>query len=62
MIYSDEEQALLDNFEFTRKELHSKSCEDGKQFWRYETLYGEAYHRLVVAGLRPKLKTRYRPH
>lgn len=55
------ENRLEEAMEFARKELHSKSCGDGKIFHRYETLYGLAYQKLVVAELRPKLRVKMRP-
>jgi hypothetical protein len=58
---SEEEQRLMDNFENARKELRNHGAQDGKQFHRYETMYGEAYQLLVTAGLKPKLRTKYRP-
>lgn len=56
-----EQQELEENFERARKELHAKGIQDGKQFHRYENLYGLAYRKLVTAGLRPKLRLRHRP-
>jgi hypothetical protein len=58
---TDEEQRLIDNFEAARKDLRNNGANDGKQFHRYETLYGEAYQLLVTAGIKPKLRKKYRP-
>ena len=52
---------LEENLEIARKELHNHGAQDGKQFHKYETLYGLAYQKLVVAGARPKLRTKLRP-
>jgi SPX domain protein involved in polyphosphate accumulation len=57
----EDHKKLIDDFEKARKELHDKSAKDGKQFHKFETLYGEAYQKLVTAGLKPKLRTKYRP-
>ena len=57
----EQEQILIDNFEKARQELRAHGIEDGKQFHRYETLYGEAYQKLVTAGLKPKLRVKLRP-
>lgn len=58
---TEQDEKLLEQFEAARKELHNHGANDGKQFHRYETLYGEAYQNLVTAGLKPKLRTKYRP-
>jgi hypothetical protein len=57
----EQEQKLVEEFERARQELRAHGIEDGKQFHRYETLYGEAYQRLVTAGLKPKLRVKLRP-
>lgn len=57
----EEIQALVFQFEQARKNWHDKSCEDGKQFHHYEKLYGLAYQKLVTAGIKPKLRMKYRP-
>jgi len=54
-------EQLEEELEIARKELHNKSCEDGKQFHKYETLYGLAYQKLVLIGARPKLRKKMRP-
>lgn len=54
-------QKLLDDFASATKELHNHGAQDGKQFHKYEILYGEAYQRLVTAGLKPQIRTKYRP-
>jgi hypothetical protein len=54
------EQQITEDFEKARKDLR-ESTKDGKQFHKYETLYGEAYSKLVTAGLKPKLRVDMRP-
>jgi hypothetical protein len=54
-------QKLYENLEAARKELHNHGAQDGKQFHKYETLYGLAYQKLVTAGEKPKLRFKMRP-
>jgi len=57
---TEEQEHLLEEFEKARKELYANT-KDGKQFHRFETLYGLAYRKLVNAGLKPKLRLKHRP-
>jgi hypothetical protein len=62
VIVDEYNQKLLDDFAFATKELHNHGAETSqKPAHRYEILYGEAYQRLVTAGLKPQIRTKYRP-
>lgn len=58
---AEREEKLLADYEKAYKDLRSYACEDSKAVHRYETIYGAAYNRLVKAGLKPKLRMKYRP-
>lgn len=58
---TEKEKKLFEDFEIARNNLKKYACEDAKGVHRYETLYSEAYCKLVNAGLKPKLRMKYRP-
>jgi hypothetical protein len=58
----DEREAeLIRDFELAQINLHKYSCEDAKGVHKYEGIYGAAYQKLAKAGLKPRLRTKYRP-
>lgn len=53
---------LIEEFERVRQYIHKAKdggMRDGVS--KYETIYGLAYRKLVNAGLKPKLRMKYRP-
>lgn len=54
-------EKLQENFDKAYKDLKQHACQDSKAVHRYETQYGTAYSKLVKAGLKPKLRLKYRP-
>jgi hypothetical protein len=54
-------EQLEEAFAKAHKDLKQYACEDAKAVHRYEIIYGTAYQKLVKAGLKPKLRLKYRP-
>lgn len=58
---NEKNEELVENFEQARRELKQSACTDSKAVHRFEVQYGAAYQALVKAGLKPKLRLKYRP-
>ena len=54
-------EKLWEDFNKASVDLRKYACEDAKAVHRYEIIYGTAYQKLVKAGLKPKLRMKYRP-
>jgi len=56
---NEEQEKAAQQYEAARREVNKALV--GKPGARAEVAYGEAYGRMVVLGMAPRLKNRYRP-